>query len=108
MLKNYNCISCNKIARIISQISCKCDECDIVYFGDMSYDGNYCERYVSEQYMIQWNRDEYSAKPITCIYKEKYYDTIKQWHPEDIKVLDGWKLFDIRTEEQLEKLLLLI
>jgi hypothetical protein len=101
------CISCKKPTRNATQTTNKCDECDIIYFGDMNYDGNDCGRYI-ENYVIQWNRDEYSADPITAILKDKWFESIKQWYPDEIKVIDGWKLFDIKTKEQLEKLLILI
>lgn len=105
--RNYPCICCKFPTREISQITNKCDECDVVYFGDPRFAMNECERYI-DNYMIRWNQDGKDAEPITSIWKDKYFELAKQWYPDIIKILDGWKLFDIRTKEQLEKLLMLL
>lgn len=107
-MTNYNCISCDNPTRNSSQIANVCDECGIMYYGDPRYYGNDGERSI-EEYQIVWGwEDQSPTKPITIILKDKWFETARQWHPNEIKTLDGWKLFDIRTKEQLEKLLVLL
>jgi len=113
--KNYFCISCKSTTREATQIyNSKCDDCAITYYGDPKFynkSWGCAERTISLKYLIRWEYDIPNNKKITTILKEEWIQTSKtsgQYMDSTIAELDGWKLFDIRTEEQLEKLLILI
>jgi predicted transcriptional regulator len=100
------CVSCNEIElRKITPVSFKCDKCDIVIYSDEINKvlGEAGSRDI-ENYEIVW---ETKPKKSTIIYNNSLYEEEDDFETK-IAEIDGCKLFDVRTKEQLEKLLLLL
>ena len=93
---NKNCISCNQSLIWDNSIGgsfSKCSECDIAQW---KYDG-YAYRTIGTSYRIEWKWKDIRFK--TIVYGAQMVNGL---------ALNGAKLFDVRTEQQLEKLLILI
>ena len=93
-----NCICCNKDTYII------CIDCNIEYYDDhMTLPNDEAIRKIGK-YEIIWTKNH------TQINNTELYEPIGGDDDFDSTIikLDGWKLFDIRTKEQLEKLLILL
>jgi hypothetical protein len=93
-----NCISCNK-PTVKGIVYWKCIDCGIIHSID------YANRLIGYDYEIEWyygSEEDISTSILKAIWIPH------QWVMDTIYMLDGLKLFDVRTEEQIEKLLVLI
>lgn len=92
---SMNCICCDKPTTTKTQISTICIECNI------EHERYYAWRTLGDKYSIEWGWYT-SEKPYTQVYIQlKIYD-------DTVATFDGHTLFDVRTEGQLKKLLVLL
>jgi hypothetical protein len=97
-----NCISCGEPTihkPTIKWIERICVDCDI------SHRSGYAYRRIGSEYRVDWFYfDDGGDYRETIICKRSNIDN----RISDLATLNGLKLFDVRTEEQLEKLLILL
>lgn len=99
-MRKMNCIACDKPAILnVPETNNKYTDQFICYDCDIrQWDDGYAFRTVGK-YRIEWLGNNMGYESMKTAIFEGY---------NRLAVIDGWKLFDIKTQEQIEKLLVLI